>query len=216
MPAVARKSAPESHQNYRIVNDERVPVRKSTPAKSAASRNRWHETPPNKSNLSAKRVPAGRSTHRRDQQNETVDLRGLLDHFSGENAARAEHQQKEVEARRTARKRARLCHRPFRLTILATTIAGAPLIILACLLWMRSSALALSREDRALQTKIEATRSELEQTRREIAAVNASSQVEQWAIERGWRRAIQNDFDQVSKVVPVIPADADMENSNAL
>ena len=199
MPAVARKVAPESHQNHRTAS-ERVPARGGSTPSKGAPRNRWHEAPPGKAGRAGGSTPSAR-----EQENESADLRGLLDHFSGENAARTEQKQKEVEARRTARKRDRLRHRPFRLTILATTMAGAPLAILACLLWMRSSALALSRQDAALQNKIEATRSELERTRQEIAAVNASPQVEQWAKERGWRRANQNDFDEVSKVVKVVP-----------
>ena len=214
MPAVARKVAPESHQNHRTAS-ERVPARGgSTPSKGAPPRSRWHDSPPGK-NQPGNRRDEGSTPSSREQENDSADLRGLLDHFSGENAARTEQKQKEVEARRTARKRARLSHRPFRLTVLATTMAGAPLAILACLLWMRSSALALSREDAALQNKIEATRSELERTRQEIAAVNASPQVEQWAKERGWRRANQNDFDEVSKVMKVVPGEAEAANPDA-
>lgn len=190
MPAVARKQTPESHQNYRTVSDERVPTRTRTPGAR-----RWHEAPPKKSN--ARSTPA----QAQSEENETADLRGLLDHFTGENAARALQQQKEVEARRVARKRARLRHRPFRMTILASAMAGAPLALLACLLWLKSSSLALLREDADLQKRIAATRFESERTREEIAAVNASPQVEQWAKERAWRRANQNDFDDVSKAV---------------
>ena len=210
MPAVARKVAPDSHQDYRSTN-ERASSRRSTPA-----RNRWHESPEGKSS-EGKTARASQSTARRSTPksgNDTADLRGLLDHFSGESALRAHQEQQETEARRAARRRARLCHRPFRLTVFTTVMAGAPLAILACLLWMNSSALALSREDAALQNKIEATRSELEQTRREIASVNASPQVEQWAKERGWRRAGQNDFDAVPPVVETTPADSSAANSD--
>jgi hypothetical protein len=86
------------------------------------------------------------------------------------------------------------------MTLVATALVGAPLTLLACLLWMNSSALALSRRDAALQKNIEAARFELQSTRREIAAVNASPRVEEWAKERGWHQATQQDFDDVSKV----------------
>ena len=201
MPAVAHK--PSTHQDYRAIDDERVPVRAKTP-----SGHRWHESP--------SRNARGGSSRARQEDNDSVDLDDLLEHFTGENAARTEHQQKEVEARRLARKRARLRHRPFRMTILASAMAGAPLALLACLLWMRSSSLAYSREDADLQKQIVAARFESERTREEIAAVNASPRVELWAKQRGWRRANQNDFDDVSKVVTpntVQAVGADGENN---
>lgn len=207
MPAVARKVTPNSHQNYRIVDDERLPERRSTPVKVAPPRNRWHESPPKKTG--ARSTPS----RARREENDSADLRGLLDHFTGENAARTQHQQKEVEARRAARKRSRLRHRPFRMTVLASAMVGAPLALLACLLWMKSSSLAFSREDETLRRKIAATRSELDRTREEITAVNASPQVGQWAKERGWRRADQNDFDNVSKFAQSNRDNISRENS---
>jgi len=210
MPAVARKQTPESHQNYRTVSDERVPTRTRAPRVQ-----RWHEAPPTKKSR-ARSTPA----HAQPEENETADLRGLLDHFTGENAARTAQQQNELEERRVARKRARLRHRPFRMTILASAMSGAPLALLACLLWIKSSSLAFSRDDADLKNKIAAARFESERTREEIASVNASPQVEQWAKERGWRRANQDDFDDISKAVsiasqPPIPGQSEVENSGA-
>ena len=210
MPAVARKQTPESHQNYRVVSDERAPTRARAPRG-----HRWHEAPPVKTG--GRSIPARRQADANAA--ETVDLSDLLEHFTGENAARTSQQQKEVEERRVARKRARLRHRPFRMTILAGAMAGAPLTLLACLLWIKSSSLALSRQESDLKNKIVAARSESERTSEEIASVNASPQVEKWAKERGWRRANPYDFDDVSTanaaVHPTVPVQPEVENSDA-
>jgi len=183
-----------------------VPVRARAPRAR-----RWHEAPPKKTG--ARSTPARQEANK--SADETAALNDLLEHFTGENAARTAQQQKELEARRVARKRARLRHRPFRMTVLASAMVGAPLAFLACLLWMNSSSLALTRQDSDLQKQIIATRFESERTREEIASINASPQVEQWAKERGWRRASQNDFDDVSKGQKPVSADAEVENSDA-
>ena len=211
MPAVAHKQTPESHQNYRVVSDERAPTRARSPRG-----HRWHEAPPVVKG-GARSTPARRTAAA--CASEKADLSDLLEHFTGENAARTAKQQKEVEALRVARKRARLRHRPFRMTILASAMAGAPLALLACLLWIKSSSLALSRQDLDLKNKIVAARSESERTSEEIASVNASPQVKQWAKERGWRRANPYDFDDVSPAnaagQPTVPAQPEVENSDA-
>ena len=209
MPAVARKQTPESQQNYRVVSDERVPVR----ARSSRVR-RWHEAAPGNS---SSQMAGARSTPARRDENDAADLHDLLEHFTGENAARTSQQQKEVEAHRTARKRARLRHRPFRMTILASAMAGAPLALLACLLWIKSSSLEFSRQDQNLNNKINAVRSESQRTRDEIAAINASPRVEEWARERSWRRANPYEFDNVSKgqePVSFDSADTQVESSD--
>lgn len=213
MPAAARKISPDSYQDHHTTSARgahastragaaaKSTAPKSTPARTAPgrstpSRTRWHETP---SRGGAKGKSASARARREEESSD--DWRGLVEHFGGEATARVEIEEAEVETRRIARRKARLKHRPFRMTLLASAMAGAPLALLACLLWMHSSALELSRQDKALQDKIEAARFELQSTRRDIASVNASPQVEHWARERGWRQATQQDFDDVSKVV---------------
>ncbi len=211
MPAVARQQTPESYQDYHTVSDERMPTRARAPRGQ-----RWHEAPPAKSGArksGARSTPARRQAD--ESANDTADLSDLLEHFTGENAARTAQQQQEVESRRVARKRARLRHRPFRMTILASAIVGAPLGLLACLLWMNSNALALSREDISLKNRIAAARSESQRISEEIAAVTASPQAEQWARERGWHRASQNEFDDVATVKPPATVQSEVEGSDA-
>lgn len=123
----------------------------------------------------------------------THEMQALLSHFGGVDAEREAELREQIKARRRARRR----HRPFRLNAVAIVLVGAPLCLVASLLWMRSSALALSRHDAKLQDRIAAARFDLERTRKEIAALNASPHLESWAKKRGWRRATQTDFDQV-------------------
>lgn len=186
MPALAHKPTAESNQDYHVATSRGAG---STPGPRTGVRRRWHESPPTGSTPSA----------RAGQNKSDDDWRELVEHFGDAQTSQAVAQKEEVNARREARRKARRRHRPFRMTLVASALVGAPLTLLACLLWMNSSALALSRHDAALQKNIEATRFELESTRREIAAVNASPKVEQWAKERGWHQATQQDFDDVSK-----------------
>ena len=203
MPALARKPAPESHQDHHIATARGAG---STPGQKAGARRRWHESPP----------PAGSTPKARGGQNQSDDdWRELIEHFAGAQTSHAVAEKQEVEARRASRRKARRRHRPFRMTLVATALVGAPLSLLACLLWMKSNALALSRQDAALQTKVEAARFELESTRREIAAVNASPQVEEWAKERGWHQATQDDFDDVSKVATTTNSKPNSEGNDA-
>lgn len=189
MPALARKPTVESDQDYHVATARGAG---STSGLRTGVRRRWHETP-----------PAGSTPRRAGRRRSDEDWRNLVEHFGGAEPTSAVAEKEEVDARREARRKARRRHRPFRMTLMATALVGAPLTLLACLLWMNSNALELSRRDAALQKNIEAARFELQSTRREIAAVNASPQVEQWAKERGWRQATQQDFDDVSKVATV-------------
>jgi hypothetical protein len=180
MPALARKITPD-HHDYRTS----TPV--ARPSGKAAPRRRWHEDKPaaQSSAESAQAAPA------------TQEVAELLSHFGHGGAQQDAKVREQVEVRREARRRARRHHRPFRLTLVAGVLVGAPLFLLASLLGLRSNALALSRRDAKLQDQISVARFDLERTRKEIAALNASPHIEQWAKERGWQRTTQKDFDQV-------------------
>lgn len=80
-------------------------------------------------------------------------------------------------------------------------MTAVPALLLVYLLSVNSKALTLSHQNVRMQNQMEETRYELQRIRKEIAAVNASAQVEEWARERGWRQATQQDFDDVSSVV---------------
>jgi hypothetical protein len=193
MSALARKTAPDYH-------DHRVTSSTARPATKAAPRPRWHEEKPSAAGKKPSPKSSTRSTPRAAASAEAVDVDDLLSHFGHGVAERQAQTRTELEARREARRRARLRHRPFRMSAVGTVIVSAPLVLLASLLWLKSSALTLSRHDSKLQDQISAARFELERTRKEIATVNASPHIERWASERGWRRATQKDFDRVSSL----------------
>ncbi len=201
MSALAHKPTAESDQDYHVATVRGVG---STPNTRTGVRRRWHESP-----------PAGSTPRRAGQSKNDEDWRNLVEHFGGAEPSRAVAEKEEINARREARRKARRRHRPFRMTLVATALVGVPLTLLACLLWMNSSALALSRRDATLQKNIEAARFELQSTRREIASVNASPQIEQWAKERGWHQATQQDFDDVTKVATTTNNEAEPEGNDA-
>lgn len=209
MPALARKPTVEGYQDHHAVSARGAG---STPGLRSGVGRRWHESPPVGSTpvgSTPGSTPRARGGHSQSDE----DWRNLVEHFGGDQTARAVAEKEEVEARREARRKARRRHRPFRMTLVASALVGAPLTLLACLLWMNSNALELSRRDDALQKNIEAMRFELQNTRREIAAVNASSRVEEWAKERGWHQATQQDFDDVTKDGPRVAAADSAPNS---
>ena len=189
MPALAQKTAPDYYDNK--ITIERRPATKAAPRKPAinktASRRRWQEEKPGSAPRVASRLAP--NSH---------EVEELLSHFGHGDAARGEQVRALLESKRGERRRARLRHRPFRLTLAAAVLAGAPLFLVASLLWLRSSALAMSRSDTKVQDQINAARFSLQATRKEIAAMNASPHLEQWAKERHWQRATQKDFDQVN------------------
>lgn len=199
MPAVARKVTPESYQSYSSASAPEASPSARPPKDAPAIRNRrWREgsprsAPPKSRRQSVASQPAVQTGE---------DWRGLVDHFNGRQDGHVERERLDIDARREQRRRERLRHRPFRLTFLTIALLGAPLLLLGCLLNMNSSALALAREDEDLKDKIEATRFELQNTRKEIAALNSSPHVEYWAKTRGWQQAGPQDFDDVSNVVP--------------
>jgi hypothetical protein len=193
MPALARKTAPDYH-------DHRVTSSAARAATKAAPRPRWHEDNPASAGRKSNSTKTGNKSTPRATEAESADVTELLSHFGHGNAERKAQARAEVEARREARRRARLRHRPFRMSAAGAVIISAPLVLLASLLWLKSSALTLSRHDTKLQDRISAARFELERTRKEIATVNASPHIERWASERGWRRATQKDFDRVSSL----------------
>jgi hypothetical protein len=145
---------------------------------------------------------AGRSAAHRTASppvQESPDVQDLLSHFGHGDAEREAQERAQLQSRREARRRARLRHRPFRMSAACIVILGAPLSLLAGLLWMQSSAQALSWHDTKLQDQITESRFDLERTRKEIAAANASPHIASWASERHWRRATLKDFDQVTE-----------------
>lgn len=200
MPALARKIAPDHH-------DHRTTAARSTgkavPNKPALRR-RWHEDKPESR--------AHQSTHAAPDAREVADL---LSHFGHGSAEKESKVRAQMTARREVLRRARRRHRPFRLTAIAGVLGAAPLCLLACLLWLRSSALALTRQDAQLQNQISAARFELERTHKETAALNASPHIEQWAKDRKWRQATQQDFDQVPSTDQVPPTSENADASNS-
>lgn len=179
MPALARQTLPD-HDDYRPVATR--PVNRH-PSKSSTRTGTRHATRIKRASTQA--APDSR------------EVRELLSHFGHGEASLQAKARDEMQVRRDVRRRARLRHRPFRMTVAATLLGAAPLALLASLLWLRSSALAMSRQDSKLQNQINAARFELQNTRKQIAALNASPHLDEWAKERKWRRATQKDFDQV-------------------
>lgn len=183
MPALAQKIAPEYHDDY------------SVQTAPAPTRPRWQEE-----EQATRKRPARKNRPSPDPE----DIEQLLEHFGhGSGSARDPHLREEVENRRQQKRLARLRHRPFRLTVTATMLAAAPLCLLASLLWMRSNSMALARRDVSLQNQISAARFSMESTRQQIASLNASPHLESWAKARGWKRAGQQDFDQVPARTPI-------------
>ena len=198
MPAVARKVTPDSHQSYQSASaPEALPSARPQRDVPATRNRRWKDDP-------SRPVPA--KSRRQSVASQPAvqtgeDWRGLVDHFNSRQAEHVERDRLDIDTRREQRRRERLRHRPFRLTFLTIALLGAPLLLLASLLNMNSSALALAREDEDLKDKIVETRFELQNTRKEIAALNSSPQLEHWAKSRGWQQAGPQDFDDVSSVV---------------
>jgi hypothetical protein len=186
MPALARKHATEEYEYGSIATQ---PARKSLP------RERWHDGARPSAPTRTARV---RGAHARvAPRREAEDVNELLSHFGHGNAELQERERAQLEAKHQERKRERRRHRPFHMSAPATVIVLVPLFLLASLLWLRSSSLALSRHDAKLQQQIEETRFDLQRTRKEIALLAASPQAGTWAQQRGWRVATQSDFDQM-------------------
>ena len=199
MPAVARKVTPDSYQSYPSASAPEALPSARPPKDAPATRNRrWKDGSPRQAPAKSRRQSAASQPAVHTGE----DWRGLVDHFNGRQAEHVERDRIDIDVRRQQRRRERLRHRPFRLTFLTIALLGAPLLLLGCLLNMNSSALALAREDVDLKNKIEETRFELQNTRKEIAALNSSPHVEYWAKSRGWQQAGPQDFDDVTNVVP--------------
>lgn len=200
MPAVARKVTPESYQSHSSASaPEALPSARPQRDVPATRNRRWRDGSPRSSPAKSRRQSVASQPAVQTEE----DWRGLVDHFNGRQAEHMERERLDIDARRQQRRRERLRHRPFRLTFLTIALLGAPLLLLGCLLNMNSSALALAREDENLKDKIEETRFDLQNTRKEIAALNSSPHVEHWAKMRGWQQAKQQDIDDVSRVIPV-------------
>ncbi len=198
MPAVARKVTPDSYQSHSSASTPGAAPPARTRRDSPATRNRrWQDDSAQRPPVKARRKPSSARSEAQTQE----DWRGLVDHFNGQQAEQLEQQQVEFDTRRLQRRRERLRHRPFRLTFLTLVLLGAPLLLLAGKLNMDSNALALARQDAALQNQIVATRFELQNTQKEIAALNSSPHLEHWARVRGWQQAGPQDFDDISSVV---------------
>jgi hypothetical protein len=191
MPAVAHEVIPDYHDRYTALSEPHV-ARRAAPRKTAP-RHRWHEEKPAPRQG---RSTAGRAAAR--PAPESSDVEELLSHFGHGNAEHMAQERAVLQSKREARRRARLRHRPFRMSAAGVAILGAPLGLLACLLWLHSSALSLSRREAKLQDRISESRFNLERTRKEIAALNASPHIASWANARHWRRATLQDFDQVT------------------
>lgn len=198
MPAVARKVTPDSYQSYQSASAPSAAPPARTRSNAPATRNRrWQDAPPHRTPAKSRRkAPAPQQAAQAQE-----DWRGLVDHFNGQQDEHLEHERHEMDARRLQRRRERLRHRPFRLTFLTIALLGAPLLLLGCLLSMKSNSLALARQDATLQNQIVATRFELQNTQKEIAGLNSSPHVEHWARVRGWQQAGPQDFDDISNVV---------------
>lgn len=200
MSVVTRKpvSGKRTSDSQRAVSRglvQRVPAtgRRNTPALR-----RWHDSAPP--------VAPSRSTSRARAPRPDQEWRELIDHFDRDQVMPAvkkvsKKSEAAAQPKRQTKKRARSKHRPFHLTWPTVVFAAVPGILLVYLLFVNSAALALSHENMRLQSKVEETRFELQRIRKEIATVNASAQVEEWAKERNWRQATQQDFDDVSSVI---------------
>lgn len=192
MPALARQVAPDHYDDYSVVTQPSPPANR-----------RWQEE---------KSAPRKRTGHRSRVAPDSDDVQDLLSHFGHGATARESHVREQLDESRAQRRAARRRHRPFRVSATAIALSAAPLGLLASLLWLRSSSLSMARRDTQLQNQINASRFDMEHTRQEIAAMNASPHIEAWAKERKWQRANQQDFDQIP-AEEVTPANADVESS---
>lgn len=200
MSVVTRKSATgkKTSDSQRAVSRglvQRTPV---TGRRNAPALRRWHDSAPPAS--------PSRSTSRSRAPRPDEEWRELIDHFDCNQVMPVVKKanpktEAAAQSKRQTKKRARSKHRPFKPTGPTVVIAAVPVFLLVYLLFVNSAALALSHENMKLQNKVEDTRFELQRIRKEIAGVNASAQVEEWAKERGWSQATQQDFDDVSSVI---------------
>lgn len=173
---------------------------------------RWHDSPPPAAGASTKSTFNARSTFDGSSQSTSVAARAelewheLIEQFDRSEQMALNFKKPKAEGkvsaqpRRRTKRKARTKHRPFRLSLPTLLMAAVPASLLVYLLSVNSAALTLSHQNIRLQNQMEDTRFELQRIRKEIAAVNAAAQVEEWAQERGWRQATQQDFDDVSSM----------------
>jgi len=115
----------------------------------------------------------------------------LLDHFNAED--------EQTRATRKAHRKAKRAHRPLHLSWPVGIAAVLLLGHLVALLWLHGSALAARNRDAKLGSEIREARSEIERAQKKIAALDSSPRIIEWARKRGWRPAMQADFDDVTK-----------------
>lgn len=111
-----------------------------------------------------------------------------------------------LEARtkaRAARRRARRSHRPFRLSWQAS-VAGCVLLgQLVALLYLQGMALSARNNSYKLDKEIAQVYGNVTHTQKEIAALDSSPRIAQWAQERGWKVATQDKLDSITNRAPL-------------
>jgi len=115
----------------------------------------------------------------------------LLDHFNRED--------EQEQANRAAQRKAKRAHRPLQLSWPAGVAATLLLSHLVALLWLHGSTLAARNRNAELSAQILHARNDIERTKEKIARRASAARIDQWARERGWRKATQPEFDDVTK-----------------
>lgn len=211
MAVVTRQAAPEKKMSdsHRAVSRGFERHAPATDRRNASGHRRWHNSPPPESLTESTFVGNTSVESTFDIAQADREWRELFEDFDREQMAALSYRRPKTKSemipssprRQTRRRRARAKHRPFHLSLPAVVMTAVPALLLVYLLSVNSKALTLSHQNVRMQNQMEETRYELQRIRKEIAAVNASAQVEEWARERGWRQATQQDFDDVSSVV---------------
>ncbi|MBV9865925.1 MAG: hypothetical protein JO316_11265 [Abitibacteriaceae bacterium] len=110
-----------------------------------------------------------------------------------------------LEARtkaRAARRRARRSHRPFRLSWQASVAGCVLLCQLVALLYMQGMTLSARNNSYRLDKEIAQVQGNVTRTQKEIAALDSSPRIAQWAHERGWSVATQDKLDSITNRTP--------------
>lgn len=111
---------------------------------------------------------------------------------------------------RAARRRSRRAHRPLEWSWPLGVGVTVLLAQLVALLWLQGLALSARNRSYALDKSIAQAQEGVSRTQKEIAALDSSPQIAQWARARGWSVATQDRLDPLTKSEPLVTKESEV------
>jgi hypothetical protein len=189
MPAVTARRHVHSPVLDPSENHETTP----TPAAATSPRRRQHYSKANSTTAQASAAAISGAARREPWQ----DVEDQLQHFNFDTS---------TQTTRTERRRARRRHRPLQLSWPVAILGSLLLCQWVALLWLEGLNLATSRHASKLDNQIQDVRKDIEDTQADIAKLDASAHIGEWAQQRGWVQVAQDKFDDITKPMPLAAA----------